>query len=61
MSKIVIIGSSNVDLTVRTCRIPSKGETIFGNDLQMAFGGKGANQAVAAKRLGGDVSFITCR
>jgi ribokinase len=59
MSKIVIIGSSNVDLTVRTSRIPSKGETIFGNDLQMAFGGKGANQAVAAERLGGDVSFIT--
>ena len=59
MSKIVIIGSSNVDLTVRTAHIPSKGETIFGRDLKMAFGGKGANQAVAISRLGGDVSFIT--
>lgn len=59
MSKIVIIGSSNVDLTVRTAHIPSVGETIFGNDLKMAFGGKGANQAVAVSRLDGDVSFIT--
>lgn len=59
MSKIVIIGSSNVDLTVRTAHIPSKGETIFGGNLKMAFGGKGANQAVAVSRLGGDVSFIT--
>lgn len=59
MSKIVIIGSSNVDLTVRTSHIPSKGETIFGAAPQTAFGGKGANQAVAVSRLGGDVSFIT--
>lgn len=59
MSKIVIIGSSNVDLTVRTSHIPSKGETIFGSAPQTAFGGKGANQAVAVSRLGGDISFIT--
>ena len=59
MSKIVIIGSSNVDLTVRASRIPSKGETIFGAAPQTAFGGKGANQAVAVSRLGGDISFIT--
>ena len=59
MSKIVIIGSSNVDLTVRTSHIPSKGETIFGADPNTAFGGKGANQAVAVSRLGGDISFIT--
>lgn len=59
MSKIVIIGSSNVDLTVRTSHIPSKGETIFGAAPNTAFGGKGANQAVAVSRLGGDVSFIT--
>jgi ribokinase len=58
MSRIVIIGSSNIDLTVKTSHIPAKGETIFGNNLEMAFGGKGANQAVAACRLGGDVSFI---
>ena len=59
MSKIVIIGSSNVDLTVRTSHIPSKGETIFGAAPNTAFGGKGANQAVAVSRLGGDISFIT--
>ena len=59
MSKIVIIGSSNVDLTVRTSHIPSKGETIFGAAPNTAFGGKGANQAVAVSRLGGDISLIT--
>ena len=59
MSRIVVIGSSNMDLTVRTPHIPAKGETVFGSDVQMSFGGKGANQAVAAKRLGGDVCFIT--
>ena len=59
MSKIVIIGSSNVDLTVRTSHIPSNGETIFGAAPNTAFGGKGANQAVAVSRLGGDISFIT--
>lgn len=58
MSRIVIIGSTNVDQTVRTARIPAKGETIFGTDLKLTFGGKGANQAVAAARLGGDVTFI---
>lgn len=59
MSKIVVIGSSNMDQTVRTPHIPAKGETVFGGDVQMSFGGKGANQAVAAQRLGGDVCFIT--
>lgn len=59
MSKIVVIGSSNMDLTVRTPHIPAKGETVFGADVLMSFGGKGANQAVAAARLGGDVRFIT--
>ena len=59
MSKITVIGSSNMDLTVRTPHIPVKGETIFGGDVMMSFGGKGANQAVAVSRLGGDVNFIT--
>lgn len=59
MSKIVVIGSSNIDLSVRVSSIPLKGQTIFGGDVSMSFGGKGANQAVAVKRLGGDVSFIT--
>ena len=59
MSKITVIGSSNMDLTVRTPRIPARGETVFGGDVMMSFGGKGANQAVAVARLGGDVRFIT--
>ena len=49
MSKIVVIGSSNMDQTVRTPHIPAKGETVFGGEVQMSFGGKGANQAVAAQ------------
>ena len=48
-----------MDQTVRTPHIPAKGETVFGGEVQMSFGGKGANQAVAAQRLGGDVCFIT--
>lgn len=59
MSRIVVIGSSNIDLTVHTPRLPSRGETLIGTDMKMSFGGKGANQAVAAFRLGGDVKFIT--
>ena len=56
--KIVVIGSTNTDMTAFCDRMPLPGETVFGNDFVMGPGGKGANQAVAAKRLGGDVSFI---
>ena len=59
MGRITIIGSSNMDLTVRTPHIPAKGETIFGGDVMMSFGGKGANQAVAVARLGGEATFIS--
>lgn len=56
---IVVVGSSNVDMTARVDHLPLPGETI-GNALFMqAWGGKGANQAVAAARLGGDVTFVT--
>ncbi len=55
--KILVIGSSNTDMTVVTERQPLPGETILGGNFRMGAGGKGANQAVAAKRLGGDVSF----
>ncbi len=48
-----------MDLTVRTPHIPAKGETIFGSDVMMSYGGKGANQAVAVARLGGDATFIS--
>ncbi|GAC1422754.1 MAG: ribokinase [Flavisolibacter sp.] len=55
---IVIIGSSNTDMVVKTDRIPKPGETILGGSFFMNAGGKGANQAVAAARLGGAVTFI---
>lgn len=56
---IVVVGSSNTDLVVKTCRLPKPGETVIGKDLITAPGGKGANQAVAASRAGGDVCFIS--
>ena len=58
MKKIVVIGSSNTDMTVMTSSLPRPGETVLGGIFSMGHGGKGANQAVAARRLGGDVSFI---
>lgn len=60
MKKIAIVGSINMDLTCKTQRFPNAGETIFGWDLQYVPGGKGNNQAVAAARLGGDVTMFTC-
>jgi ribokinase len=55
---IVIIGSSNSDMVVRVPHIPSKGETVIGKSFDVLPGGKGANQAVAAARLGADINFI---
>ena len=57
--RILVLGSSNVDLILRVPRFHTPGETIIGEDLITAFGGKGANQAIAAKRLGGEVRFLT--
>lgn len=56
--KILVIGSSNTDMTVITDRLPVPGETVLGGRFAMGPGGKGANQAVAAQRLGGNTSFI---
>ncbi len=57
--KILVIGSSNTDMTVMTERQPVPGETVLGGHFKMGAGGKGANQAVAAQRLGGgNVSFV---
>ena len=56
--KIAVIGSSNTDMVIKTARIPRLGETVLGGEFFMAAGGKGANQAVAAARAGGDVAFI---
>lgn len=55
---IVVVGSLNMDLVVRTQRHPQIGETVFGYDFRTYPGGKGANQAVAAARLGGSVRMI---
>jgi len=56
--KIAVVGSSNTDMIIKTAKIPRPGETVLGGEFHMAAGGKGANQAVAAARAGGDVSFI---
>jgi ribokinase len=59
MSKnIVVVGSSNTDMIIKVPRIPKPGETILGGTFSTAAGGKGANQAVAAARAGGNVSFV---
>ena len=58
MKRIIVIGSSNTDMVIKTEKIPMPGETILGGTFLMNPGGKGANQAVAASRLGGKVTFI---
>ncbi|MEM7029238.1 MAG: ribokinase [Chloroflexota bacterium] len=57
-AKIAVVGSLNMDLVVLTPRIPAPGETIIGGEFNVIPGGKGANQAIAAARLGGDVSMV---
>ena len=56
---ILVIGSSNTDMVIQTERLPAPGETILGGEFLMNPGGKGANQAVAAARLGGEVTFVS--
>lgn len=56
--RILVIGSSNTDMTIKSDNLPLPGQTILGGRFVMGPGGKGANQAVAAKRLGGNVEFI---
>src|SRR6185369_4100682 len=55
---IVVVGSANVDLTTFTDQFPRPGETIFGREFHLGFGGKGANQAVAARLCGARVSMV---
>ncbi|HQB27448.1 MAG TPA: ribokinase [Paludibacter sp.] len=57
--KIVVIGSCNTDMVVKTNRLPIPGETVLGGAFMINPGGKGANQAVAIARLGGNVTFIS--
>lgn len=57
-ARIVVVGSANVDLTTLTDRLPRPGETIFGRGFDLGFGGKGANQAAAAKLCGAEVHMV---
>ena len=59
-SKIVVVGSSNTDMIIKMEKIPVPGETVLGGEFSIAAGGKGANQAVAAARSGGNVTFVAC-
>ncbi|HEY8955503.1 ribokinase [Chitinophaga sp.] len=59
IKKIVVVGSTNMDMVVKTSHIPVPGETVLGGSFLMNPGGKGANQAVTVARLGGDVLFIS--
>lgn len=58
MKRILVIGSVSTDFVVTTDQKPNQGETVFGKNFEISFGGKGANQAVAASRLGADVGMI---
>lgn len=59
MNKIVVVGSANIDMMAKVHRLPARGETIGNAEFSQAIGGKGMNQAIAAARLGGDVTFVT--
>jgi ribokinase len=59
MKKIIVIGSCNTDMVIKTDRLPAPGETVLGGTFLMNAGGKGANQAVTAARQGGNVTFIS--
>jgi ribokinase len=58
VTSVLVVGSSNTDMIIRVPRIPRPGETVLGGEFSMAAGGKGANQAVAAARAGGRVTFV---
>src|SRR5437867_5618991 len=58
--RIAVVGSANVDLTTFSDRFPKGGETIFGEHFDLGWGGKGANQAVAARLCGAEVFMVAC-
>lgn len=58
MTRIAVLGSTNMDLVAYTARAPGRGETVTGREFRTVPGGKGANQAVAAARAGGEVAMI---
>jgi len=57
--KVLVIGSTNVDMVIKSEKLPTKGETVMGGSFYMNIGGKGANQAVAAVRAGGETVFVS--
>ncbi|HEY3423302.1 MAG TPA: PfkB family carbohydrate kinase, partial [Negativicutes bacterium] len=57
---VLVVGSINTDVVVSTLRLPEKGETVFGKTVVAVPGGKGANQAVAASKLGAQVTLVGC-
>lgn len=59
VARLLVVGSSNTDMTVRLARLPAPGETVLGGSFLTGPGGKGANQAVAAARAGGRVTFVS--
>ena len=59
-AKLVVLGSINADHILNINQFPQPGETVIGQQYKVAFGGKGANQAVAAGRSGADIAFIAC-
>jgi len=59
-AKLAVLGSINADHILNLAHFPRPGETVIGKQYQVAFGGKGANQAVAAGRAGADIAFIAC-
>jgi ribokinase len=59
MPRVVVFGSSNTDMTVRVPRLPAPGQTVLGSTFSISPGGKGANQAIAARRAGAEVVFVT--
>lgn len=58
--RVLVIGGTNIDFTIKTAHLPAEGETVSDGVFVRAFGGKGANQAVAAARAGGEVALVTC-
>ena len=58
MKKILVLGSLNMDFVIRVKKMPEVGETILGEDVALVPGGKGANQAYAAGKLGGHVTML---
>jgi ribokinase len=59
MPRVIVVGSSNTDMTVRVPGLPAAGQTVLGDSFAITPGGKGANQAVAARRAGAEVMFVT--